>query len=78
MHLLQAWHLKPSLRKLRRSQSHIMATYYGFLWAIGLLTVLRCIVQIAETGTGQPVLWNLLWLGTRFGEQSILQAKVLF
>lgn len=64
----QAWNFKPSLRKLRRSRSHIMTTYYSFVWAVTLLNLLRCMTQIAQTANQQPVLWNVLWLITRFGE----------
>eukprot|EP00877_Chromochloris_zofingiensis_P011606 jgi/Chrzof1/669/Cz01g24150.t1 len=72
------WHLKPSLRKLRRSQSRIMATYYGFLWAITVLNLLRCTVQIAQTGASHIVLWNLLWLLARFGMILLEVSVVVF
>lgn len=67
---LQAWRLKPSLRKLQRSCSLIMGTYYGFLWAITILNLFRCILQMARNGTSNThaSLWNTLWLLTRFGE----------
>lgn len=69
--LVQAWRLQPSVRKLQRSRSLIMATYYGFLWAITILNVARCILQMtrsAGTSTGHATLWNMMWLLTRFGE----------
>jgi hypothetical protein len=68
--MLQAWRLKPSLRKLQRSRSLIMGTYYGFLWAITILNLFRCILQMARNGTSSihASLWNTLWLLTRFGE----------
>jgi hypothetical protein len=65
---LQAWGLKSSLRKLQRSRSHIMATYYGFLWGITVLNLFRCILQMVQTGSSHATLWNVLWLLTRFGE----------
>jgi hypothetical protein len=67
---VQAWRLKPSLRKLQRSRSLIMGTYYGFLWAITILNLVRCILQMARNGTSSThaSLWNALWLVTRFGE----------
>lgn len=63
-----AWTGKASLRKLRRSRSRIMGTYYGFVWGVTALNLLRSVVQIAQAGSGPPpVLWNVLWLATRFG-----------
>ena len=44
-----------------------MATYYGFLWLVGALNLLRVFVQIAETEASHPSLWNWMWIGTRFG-----------
>ena len=61
------WRLLPSIRKLQRSQSHIMTTYYAFLWVVGLLNVLRCLAFVAEVESSSPLLLNLLWLLTRFG-----------
>lgn len=65
--LFLGWRLLPSIRKLQSSQSHIMTTYYAFLWVVGLLNVLRCCAYIAEVETSNPLLLNLLWLLTRFG-----------
>ena len=62
-----AWRVGPSLRKLQRSHSHIMTTYYAFLWAVGLLNVLRCAAYIGQVESSRPLLLNLLWLLTRFG-----------
>jgi phosphatidylserine/phosphatidylglycerophosphate/cardiolipin synthase-like enzyme len=67
---LQAWGLKSSLRKLQRSRSHIMATYYGFLWGSTVLNLFRCILQMVQTGSSHATLWNVLWLLTRFGEHA--------
>ena len=61
------WNLRTSLRKLQRSQSHIMTTYYVFLWVVSVLNIVRCFVQMAEVEERSPVLWNVLWLMTRFG-----------
>ena len=63
---LQASRLSASMRKLRRSQSHIMSTYYAFLWVISALQLLRFAVQVGEGGS-HPTLWSLSWLLTRFG-----------
>ncbi len=68
------WRLLPSIRKLQRSQSHIMTTYYAFLWVVGLLNVLRCLAFVAEVESSSPLLLNLLWLLTRFGAQHPLIA----
>jgi hypothetical protein len=56
------------MRKLRHSRSHMMTTYYGFLWGITLLNSLRCLVQMLQLGGAHATLWNTLWLLTRFGE----------
>lgn len=67
---MQGWRLQPSLRKLRRSRSLIMATYFAFLWCITILNLFRCVLQMARNGTSSThaTLWNALWLLTRFGE----------
>lgn len=44
-----------------------MSTYYAFVWGVTLLNLLRSVVQIAQANNQQPVLWNVLWLITRFG-----------
>lgn len=50
-----------------------MATYYAFLWAITLLNLVRCILQMTRNGTTatHAALWNAFWLLTRFGEQEL-------
>jgi hypothetical protein len=77
---VKAWWLQPSLRKLRRSRSLIMSAYYGFLWAITILNLFRCILQMARNGTSatHAGLWNAFWLLTRFGEQVLLAHCALF
>ena len=44
--------LKSALRRLSRSQSQIMRTYYSFLWVVCALSLFRCIFQIAESTSG--------------------------
>ncbi len=73
--LLQASRLSASMRKLRRSQSHIMTTYYAFLWIISALQLLRFAVQAGE-GTSHATLWNLLWLLTRHGARHVDTASL--
>ena len=46
-----------------------MTTYYGFLWTVSLLNLLRVFVQIAQTEVSHPALWNWMWIITRFGER---------
>lgn len=70
------WRVLPSIRKLQRSQSHIMTTYYAFLWVVGLLNVLRCFAFVAEVEASSPLLLNLLWLLTRFGEKTALSSQI--
>ncbi|EIE24097.1 hypothetical protein COCSUDRAFT_23261 [Coccomyxa subellipsoidea C-169] len=72
------WRLLPSIRKLQRSQSHIMTTYYAFLWVVGLLNVLRCLAFVAEVESSSPLLLNLLWLLTRFGLVMLEVSVVVF
>ena len=67
----QVWRAKPSLRKLQRSNSHIMTTYYSWMWVVGLLGVVRSVMQMAEASAPHPGLYNVVWLVTRFGEGSL-------
>ena len=67
-----AWRLKRHLSKLQRTGSEIMATYHGFLCVVTALAVLRSMVQVLELHARSPVLWNLLWILTRFGERCVL------
>ena len=65
---MQGWRLRPCLRKLQRSQSHLMVTYYSFLWLVALLNGLRSIVQLLEGFSQEHLaIWNVLWLLTRCG-----------
>ena len=68
LRLPQVWRAKPSLRKLQRSNSHIMTTYYSWMWVVGLLGVVRSVMQMAEASAPHPGLYNIVWLVTRFGE----------
>lgn len=72
------WKARPSLRKLRRSQSQIMATYYAFLWIVAILGALRCAVQVAEVHAKHRTLCNSLWLLTRFGMVLLEVSVVVF
>lgn len=46
-----------------------MATYYAVLWLVALLNGVRVLVQLLEGFSQKHVLlWNSLWLLTRFGE----------
>ena len=56
-----------------------MATYYGFLWALTALNVLRCLVQIGTAGgSAHTGLWNGLWLLARFGMVLLEVSVVVF
>ena len=66
----------PSIRKLQHLQSHIMTTYYAFLWIVGLLNLLRCFALVVEAQSSSPFLLNVLWLMTRFGKHPPL-AQIL-
>jgi len=52
-----------------------MTTYYAFLWVVGLLNVLRCFAFVAEVEASSPLLLNLLWLLTRFGEKTAVSSQ---
>ena len=58
--------LKSALRRLSRSQSQIMRTYYSFLWVVCALSLFRCIFQIAESTSGSTERdfksWSFVWL----------------
>lgn len=74
-----AWGFRHAAKKLKRSGSHIMTTYYCFLWAVSLLNLIRCCTQIAQTQEGGPhVVWNLLWLTNRFGMVLLELSVVVF
>ena len=62
------WRFMPSIRKLQNQQSHIMTTYYAFLWIVGLLNLMRCFAIIVEAQFSSPFILNVLWMMTRFGE----------
>lgn len=73
-----AWQLRASVRKLRRSQSQIMLTYYAFLWSVNLLNVVRCIVLLVETREPKAGPWNALWLLTSFALVLLEVSVVVF
>lgn len=66
----QGWRLRSSVRKLQRSQSHIMTTYYVFLWVISALNLLRCAVQLGQAQLVNNALWNGFLIFARFGAVS--------
>lgn len=72
------WRLKPALRRLVRSQSQIMRTYYSFLWVVCILNLFRCWFQIAEsTGSGRnEKMWNFMWLLTMAG-MTVMEVSVV-
>ena len=66
------WRFMPSIRKLQNQQSHIMTTYYAFLWIVGLLNLLRCFAIIVEAQFSSPFILNVLWMMTRYGKHTNL------
>jgi hypothetical protein len=72
------WRLKPALRRLVRSQSQIMRTYYAFLWVVCILNLFRCWFQIAESvGSGRnEKLWNFMWLLNMAG-MTVMEVSVV-
>eukprot|EP00898_Chlorokybus_atmophyticus_P003202 jgi/Chlat1/3883/Chrsp26S04163 len=73
---------RKSMQRLIQSQSHIMATYYAFLWTVCLLNLLRCVVQMWQTvpssSAASTDLYNALWLLTRFGLVLLEVSVVVF
>lgn len=70
---------RAAVRKLARSQSPIMTTYYGFLWVVCAINVLRCGVQMWQVEPAEHVrLYNALWLTTRFGMNFLEVSVVVF
>jgi hypothetical protein len=58
-----------------------MLVYYASLWAISLLNVLRCVLQMTSNSgasTGHAALWNACWLLTRFGMIMLEACVVVF
>ncbi|CAK0752156.1 hypothetical protein CVIRNUC_002124 [Coccomyxa viridis] len=76
--LFLGWRFMPSMRKLQHQESHIMTTYYVFLWVVGLLNLLRCFALVAEAQQSSPFLLNVLWLMTRFGLVMLEVSVVVF
>ncbi len=74
------WRLKPALKRLVRSQSQIMRTYYSFLWVVCALNLFRCWFQIAESaqsaGGRNERLWNVMWLLTMTG-MTVMEVSVV-
>mmetsp|Transcript_12567 Transcript_12567/g.41426 ORF Transcript_12567/g.41426 Transcript_12567/m.41426 type:complete len:296 (-) Transcript_12567:94-981(-) len=68
-----------AVRKLKRSQSGIMTTYYLLLWSVCLMNVLRCGFQLLLEDPGHRLgLYNTLWLITRFGMNFLEVSVVIF
>lgn len=72
------YRLLPSYRKLMRSQSQIMATYYVFLWVVCLLNLVRCLCILAQSQQRYPNLWNFFWLLTSCGLVLLEVSVVVF
>ncbi|WZN59971.1 putative membrane protein [Chloropicon roscoffensis] len=72
--------LKSALRRLSRSQSQIMRTYYSFLWVVCALSLFRCIFQIAESTSGSTERdfksWSFVWLILTAG-MTIMEVSVV-
>ncbi|KAJ7566414.1 hypothetical protein O6H91_02G101700 [Diphasiastrum complanatum] len=70
---------RSSLRKLFRSKSNIMTTYYAFLWIISILNVCWCFLEMWQTRHGQAAItWNVMSIGTRFGMVLLEVSVVIF
>eukprot|EP00897_Mesotaenium_endlicherianum_P001941 jgi/Mesen1/1775/ME000014S01182 len=71
---------KPSVKKLIRSKSLIMTTYYVFLWVVCALNLIRVILEVwKKPGPGvHEFSWNVMWLVTRFGMVLLEMSVVVF
>lgn len=71
--------LRSSVNKLVQSRSHIMATYYSFLWVICILNICWCILEIQQArNPDQETAWNIMSLVTRFGLVLLEVSVVVF
>ncbi|OAE33163.1 hypothetical protein AXG93_4773s1360 [Marchantia polymorpha subsp. ruderalis] len=71
--------VQSSVRKLVHSKSHIMGTYYSFLWIIAILNLCWCVLQIRQAKPHQQATaWNVMSLVTRFGMVLLEVSVVVF
>jgi hypothetical protein len=71
--------LRSSVRKLMQSRSHIMTTYYTFLWVICILNICWTLLKMQQTrGPDQETAWNVMSLVTRFGMVLLEVSVVVF
>ncbi|CAM6087522.1 unnamed protein product [Calypogeia fissa] len=77
--LFLAWRVQSSVRKLAHSKSHIMSTYYVFLWIIAVLNLCWCILEITQAkSSSRATVWNVMSLVTRFGMVLLEVSVVVF
>ena len=71
--------LRSSVRKLKQSRSHIMATYYSFLWVICVLNLCWCVLEMQQAKNhDKEMAWNIMSLVTRFGLVLLEVSVVVF
>jgi hypothetical protein len=71
--------LRSSVRKLTQSRSHIMATYYSFLWVICVLNLCWCLLEMQQARNhDKETAWNIMSLITRFGLVLLEVSVVVF
>lgn len=67
-----------SIRKLLRSRSYVMATYYTFLWAAAFLNLVWFLLQVWPPESGRTTSWNFLSLIVSFGIVLLEVSVVVF
>lgn len=71
--------LRLSVRKLLQSRSHIMRTYYSFLWVICVLNLCWCLLEMQQARNhDKETAWNVMSLVTRFGLVLLEVSVVVF
>lgn len=71
--------LRSSVRKLLQSRSHIMGTYYSFLWVICVLNLCWCLLEMQQARNhDKETAWNIMSLVTRFGLVLLEVSVVVF
>ncbi|KAE8817117.1 transmembrane protein adipocyte-associated 1 [Hordeum vulgare] len=63
-----AWQARRSFRRLSYGRSHVVVVaYYALLWAVALLNLLWCFLQVWQCMPDRAFSWNVLSLFTKSG-----------
>ncbi|MCO5597878.1 hypothetical protein L7F22_051963 [Adiantum nelumboides] len=67
-----------SVQKLLHGRSYVMATYYGFLWAVAFLNLIWFLLQVWPPTNGKTTMWDFLSLVVSFGIVMLEVSVVVF